>query len=119
MIANTGRSNQGRTHWWSIMNISPKSELFSFDSYGIEGMKHVIISDGRQTIGEIFKGIETIDQKDKKLTLCKLKFSMDAYERLKEKDIKKLLESAQDLFHLMHSFVKKQRINKLCKHLDA
>ena len=101
------------------MNISPKSELFSFDSYGIEGMKHVIISDGRQTIGEIFKGIETIDQKDKKLTLCKLKFSMDAYERLKEKDIKNLSESAQDLFHLMHSFVKKRRINKLCKHLDA
>ena len=119
LIANTGRSNQGRTHWWSIMNISPKSELFSFDSYGIEGMKHVIISDGRKTIGEIFKGIETIDQKDKKLTLCKLKFSMDAYERLKEKDIKKLSESAQDLFHLMHSFVKKRRINKLCKHLDA
>ena len=80
------------------MNISPKSELFSFDSYGIEGMKHVIISDGRQTIGEIFKGIETIDQKDKKLTLCKPKFSIDAYERLKEKDIKNFQKELKTFF---------------------
>ena len=108
MISNTDRSDQGRTHWSSIMDISRKSELFSFDLYGIEGMKHIILSDGKKTIGKIFKGIETIDQKDKKPTLCKLKFSMNAYERLKEKEIKKLSESAQDLFHLMHSFVKKR-----------
>ena len=30
LISNTDRSNQGRTHWWSITNILPKSELFLF-----------------------------------------------------------------------------------------
>ena len=58
---------------------------FFFDSYGIEGMKHFIISDDKIIVRKILKEIETIDQKDKKLALCKLKFSMSAYERLKEK----------------------------------
>ena len=79
------------------MNILPKSELFFSDSYGIEGMKHFIVSDDKKIVGKILTGIETIDQKDKKLTLCKLKFPMNAYERLKENEAKKLSESAQYL----------------------
>ena len=27
IISNTDRSDEGGTHWWSILNISPKSEL--------------------------------------------------------------------------------------------
>ena len=61
-------------------------------------------------VRKILKGIETIDQKDRKLTLSKLKFSMNAYERLKENEIKKLSESAQDLFHLIHSFRKNEEL---------
>ena len=83
---------------------------FFFDSYGIEGMKHFIISNDKKIVRKILKGIETIDQKNKKLTLCKLKFSMNAYEKLLEKEIKKLSESAQDFFHLMHSFGKNKQL---------
>ena len=103
LISNMDRSNQGVTHLWSIMNISPKSALF-FDSYGIEGMKHFIVTDDKKMLRKILKVIETIDQTDKKLTTCKLKFSMNAYERLKENEIKKFSESAQDLFLLIHGF---------------
>ena len=110
LISNTDRSNQGRTHWWSIMNISPISELFFFDSNGIEGMKHFIVSDDKKIVGKILKGIETIDQKDKNLTFCRLKFSMNAYERIKENETKKLSESAQELFHLIHSFRKNEQL---------
>ena len=74
LVSNTDRSDQGRTHWGSIMNISPKSELFFFDSHGIEGMNHFIVSDDKKIVGKILKGIETTDQKGKKLTLCKLNF---------------------------------------------
>ena len=28
IISNTDRSDKNGTHWWSILNISPKSELF-------------------------------------------------------------------------------------------
>ena len=88
----------------------PKSELFFFDSYGIERMKHFIISDDKIIVGKILKGIEMIDQKDKKLTLCKLKFSMSAYKKLKEKRNQKLSESAQNLFNLIRSFGKNRQL---------
>ena len=71
LISSTDRSDQGGTHWWSIMNISPKSEIFFFDLYEIEGMKHFIASDDKKIVGKIIEGIETIDQKDKKMTLYK------------------------------------------------
>ena len=35
---------------------------------------------------------------------------MNAYERLKENQIKKLSERAQDLFHLIHSFGKNKQL---------
>ena len=79
---------------------------FFYDSYGTEGMKHFTVSDGKKIVGKILKGIETIDQKDKKLTFCKLKFSMNAYEKLAENENKKPSESAQDFFHLIHNFGK-------------
>ena len=72
-------------------------------------MKHFIVSDVKKMVRKILKGIETIDQKDRKLTLCKLKFSMNAYGRLKENEIKKISESAQDLSHLIRSFRKKMK----------
>ena len=54
----------------------PKSKLRFFGSYGIERMKQFIVSDDKKIVAKRLKGIETIDQKDKKLTPCKLKFSM-------------------------------------------
>ena len=39
-------------------------------------MKQFIVSDDKKIVAKRLKGIETIDQKDKKLTPCKLKFSM-------------------------------------------
>ena len=57
--------------------------------FRIDGMKQFIVSkDKKKIVGKILKGIETIDQKDKKLTLCKLKFSMNAYEKLTENEHK-------------------------------
>ena len=73
-------------------------------------MNHFIVSDDKKIVGKILKGIETIDQKDKKLTLCKLKFSMNAYEKLAGNEIKKTSESAQDFFYLIHSFGKSEQL---------
>ena len=73
-------------------------------------MKHFIVSDDKKIVGKILKGIETIDQEDKNLALCKLKFSMNVYEKLTETETKKLLESAQDFFYLIHSFGKNKQL---------
>ena len=56
-------------------------------------MKHFVVSDNKKLVGEILKEIKTIDQKDKKLTFYKLKFSMNAYEKLRKNEIKNLSES--------------------------
>ena len=78
-------------------------------------MKHFIVSDDEKIVRKGLKGIETIDQKDKKLTLCKLKFSMNAYEKLAENKIKKLSESAQDFFHLIHNLGKNKQLTNFVK----
>ena len=88
----------------------PKSELFFFDLHGIERMKQFIVSDDKKIFGKILKGIKTIDQKDKNLTLCNLKFSMNAYKKLTENEIKIFLEGAQDFFHLIHGFGKSEQL---------
>ena len=104
------RSDEGSTHWWSILNISVKSELLLFDLFEISGMKHFIVSDDKKIIGKVLKGLELADKKDNKLTLVNLKFLINSYENLTNNEIKKLSETAQDLFHLIHSFGKNENI---------
>ena len=43
IIANTDASNKPGVHWWSILDIELRTDIFFFDSYGIEGLKHFII----------------------------------------------------------------------------
>ena len=50
IISNTDRSDKNGTHWWSILNTSPKSELFLFILFGIDGMKHFIVQDNKKLL---------------------------------------------------------------------
>ena len=90
IISNSNISDEGGTHWWSILNILPKSQLLLFDSFGISGMKHFIVSNGKKIVGIVLKSLELADQKDNKLTLVKLKFSMSSYKNLAKNEVKKL-----------------------------
>ena len=67
-------------------------------------MKHFIVSNDKRIVGKVLKGLELADQKDGKLTLVKLKFSMNSYKNLAENKMTKISETAQELFHLIHSF---------------
>ena len=51
-------------------------------------MKHFIVIDNKKLVGETLKEIKTIDEKDKKLTFYKLKFSMNVYEKLRKNESK-------------------------------
>ena len=75
IIANTDASNKPGVHWWSILDIEPRSDIFFLDSNGIEGLKHFIIQDDRQIVDKILIGIEKMDRTDDKITLCKIKFN--------------------------------------------
>ena len=99
IILNTDRIDEDGTHWWSILNISPKRELLLSDSFGISGIKHFIVSNDKKIVGKVLKVLEYADQKDNKLILVNLKWwieSMNSYGNLVENKTKKLLETAQD-----------------------
>ena len=63
---NTSRKNHSGVHWWSILNIDPKKELFLFDSEGFEGFKVFILSDDKNIIDKILYNVKQCEKKIKK-----------------------------------------------------
>ena len=43
LIANTDRSHIQGTHWWSILDIDGKKDFLLFDSFGIKGLKVLLL----------------------------------------------------------------------------
>ena len=74
IIANTDASNKPGVHWWSILDIEPRTDIFFFDSYRLEGLKHFIIQDDKPIVDKILLEIEKMDKSENKITLCKIKF---------------------------------------------
>ena len=66
IIANTDASNKAGVHWWSILDIEPRNELFFFDSFGLDGLKKLIIQGDRKIIDKILIGIDQINRPIKK-----------------------------------------------------
>ena len=95
IIANTDDSKKDRTHWWSILDIEPKRDIF-FYSYGLDGLKHFIIQDDRKIIDKILIGIDKMDRTDKKIKLCKIKFSLSAYKELSDDEIISLSDTGDN-----------------------
>ena len=93
IISNTDTSDKGGIPWWSILNISLKSELF-FDSFGISGTKKFIVTDDKKIVGKVLKELELGDRKDDKLTLMVSKFLINGYKTLTEKEIFNLSTAA-------------------------
>ena len=104
IIANTDASDKPGVHWWSILDIEPQTDIFSFDSYGIEGLKHFIIQDDKQIVDKILIRIEKMDRTDDKIILCKIKFNLDACKHLMEDEINSLSDTARSFFYFIQAF---------------
>ena len=104
IIANTDSSEKSVTHWWSILDIEPRTDIFFFDSYGIEGLKHFIIQDDKKIVDKILIGIEKMDRSDNKITLCKIKFNLGACKQLSEDEILSLSDTARNFFCFVQAF---------------
>ena len=48
IIANRDSSDRKGTHWWSILDIDPKNDIFFFDSFVLDGPKQFIIQDDKK-----------------------------------------------------------------------
>ena len=104
IIANTDASDKPSVHWWSILDIEPRTDIFFFDSYGIEGLKHFIIQHDKQIVGKILIGIEKMDRTDDKITLCKIKYNLGALKHLTEDEINSLSDTARNFFYFIQAF---------------
>ena len=83
---------------------------FFFDSYGLDGLKHFITQDDRKIIDKILIGIDKMDRTDKKITLCKIKFSLSACKELTEDEILSLSDTARHFFYFIQSFRNKLKL---------
>ena len=104
IIANTDAVDKPGQHWWSILDIKPPTNIFFFDSYGIEGLKHFIIQDDRPIVGKILIGIEKMDRTDDKITFCKVKFNLSACKHLTENEINSLSKTTRNFFYFIQAF---------------
>ena len=43
VVANTDSSSKSGTHWWSVLNIKPKTNILFSDSFGLDSLKNFII----------------------------------------------------------------------------
>ena len=94
IIANADADDKPGVHWWSISDIEPRTDVFIFDSYGLDGLKHFIIQDDKPVVDKILLGIEKMDRTDNKITLCKIKFNLGAFRHLTKEEIDSLSEIA-------------------------
>ena len=100
IIANTDSIDKGGVHWWSILSIEPRNDIFFFDSFGLDGLKHFIIQDDKKIVDKILIRIEQMNKTDQKITLCKIKFNVGACKELSKKQIDSLSDTASDFFIL-------------------
>ena len=101
IIANTDDSNKPGTHWWSILDIEPKNDIFFFNSFGLDGLKHFIMQDDRKIVEKIMFGTEKMTRTDNKITLCKIQFNLNA---CKKAELDSLSKAAIIFFHFIQAF---------------
>ena len=92
------------------LDIEPKTDIFFFDSYRLDGLKHFIVQDDRAIIDKILVGIVKMDRTDNKITLFKIKFNLSACKQLTEDEIVALSDTARQFFYFIQSFGNKLKL---------
>ena len=76
IIANTDSSDKPGVHWWSILDIEPKTDIFFFDSFGLGGLNLFIVQDYQPIVEKILLAVEKMTRTNNKITLCKIHFNL-------------------------------------------
>ena len=103
MIMNTDRSNKEGEHWWSLLEISSKQQIFLFDSFAFVGHKEFIIDNDKQIIDQFFYGLEKINKKDKIINLTYVHFDNESYKKVNKDSLR---PTAREFFHSLSQFSK-------------
>ena len=101
VIANMDSFEKGGTHWWSILDSKPKTDIFLFDSFGLDGLKHFIIQDNREVIKKILFGTEKMTRTDDKITLFNIRFNLNACKKLSKNELDALSDTGSNFFFIL------------------
>ena len=80
MIMNTDRSGQEGEHWWRVLELSFKEQIFLLDSFGFIGLKEFMVDNDRKLVDRFFYGLEKINRKDKRINLTYVQFDVNLNE---------------------------------------
>ena len=94
VIVKTDNSEKPGVYWWSILDIEPKTDIFFFDSFGLDGLNHLIVQDGKPIIEKILLGMEKMTRTDNKITLYRKRFHLGACKMLLQEESKKIMHFA-------------------------
>ena len=87
VIANTDSSEKGGIHWWSILDIEPKQEIFCYYSFGLNSLKNFTIQDNRNVIEKILLGTEKTTRTANKITFFNIWFNLNACKNLSTEEL--------------------------------
>ena len=111
MIPNTDPAAKSGTHWWSFLNTEQKDPLFFFDSLGSYRLLNFIVQNDLEVLNKLIPGqFNQIFKKDKKITLLRWSFKLNKYEKLKDRDVNKLSDTAKQFFRFLCEFGKQKGV---------
>ena len=70
------------------------------------GFKKFVIDNRLSVIDKLLFNLQKFDKKDQKINLLSSTFSIESYQKMKEKSLKNLTDTAKDFFHLLSEFGK-------------
>ena len=110
MVANTDNSSKSGTHWWSVLDIEPKTDIFFFDWFGTDGLKNFINQNNKRFTEKILFGTDQMKKTDDKITLVNIIFNLNACKNLSKKEIDALSDTASNFFQFVQAFGNKLKL---------
>lgn len=83
-----------------MLDIDPKSDLFFFNSFSVDGVENFFIQDDKNVIEKILFGTEKLTRADNKTTLVNIKFTLNTCKNLSKKE----LDNLSAIFYFIQSF---------------
>ena len=93
---------------FNVLTFIQKTNLFLFDSLGLEGFKFFIVDNDQHIINELLYNFKTCKSSKltQKLKLCIMEICVDTWQKMSQKKKDQLTETAQNFFHLLEQFAK-------------
>ena len=98
-------SSKDGTHWRSILDIDPKTDIFFFDTF-----RTFIIQDAQKLIEKTLFGVEQMTRTDNKITLVNIRCNLNAYKNLTKKEIDALSDTASNFFRFIQALSSKLKL---------